>query len=222
MDAHPTEDKPTNQMPMPFNWARDVNKSNGISPVVSMDTRPTEHIDKVMIPPPAIYGPCDLSTLCLGTRNLWGTLSHSHHRHHHSQSPCDLSTLSTTTQTPWNSDHHHHPCFYPSCPPPPHSDPPLHSMPIHIIEMVHHLQGIAPMKPVIHTMCHMPPFNSFQPSTFLKWQLPPVDTNQDPLCWLFTLCPPFSATVTPWYQFNRNDTPSGVLVHLGNNSHTHL
>ena len=67
MDAHPTEDEPINQMPMPFNWGMDVNKSNGISPVVSMDTRPTEHVDKVTIPPPAIYGPCDLSTLCSGT-----------------------------------------------------------------------------------------------------------------------------------------------------------
>ena len=67
MDAHPTEDDPTNWTPMPLDWAKDVDESNGVSPVVSVDTRPTKYIDKAMIPPPVPYGPRDLSALCLGT-----------------------------------------------------------------------------------------------------------------------------------------------------------
>ena len=72
------------------------------------------------------------------------------------------------------------------------------------------------------TTCHVPLFDLFQPFTFLKWQLPPVDTHQDTLCRLFTPCPPFSATVVLYYQFVRNKALSGVLLHLVNGSHPHL
>ena len=41
MDAHPTDDDPTNRTPTPHDWAKDVDESNGVRPVVSMDTRPT-------------------------------------------------------------------------------------------------------------------------------------------------------------------------------------
>ena len=78
-DAHPTDDDPTNQMPTPLDWAKDVDESNRVRPVVSMDMRPTEYVDKVMIPLPVPYGPCDLSALWSGTQNPWGTLSHCHH-----------------------------------------------------------------------------------------------------------------------------------------------
>lgn len=78
-DAHPTDDDPMNWMPMPLDWAKDIDESNGVRPVVSMDTRPTEYINKVMIPPPVPYGPCDLPALWSGTQNPWGTLSHCHH-----------------------------------------------------------------------------------------------------------------------------------------------
>ena len=67
MDAHPMEDNPTNLIPMPFDWARDVDESTGISPVASMDRRPTEHINTATIPPPAIHSPHDFSALCSGT-----------------------------------------------------------------------------------------------------------------------------------------------------------
>ena len=67
IDAHPVEDNPTNRTPMPFNWARDVDKSNGVSQVVSMDTRPTKYVDEVMISLPVAYDPCDLSALWSGT-----------------------------------------------------------------------------------------------------------------------------------------------------------
>ena len=66
-------------MPMPFDWARDINKSNCVSPVVSVDTMPTKYVDKAMIPPSVTYGPHDLSALFSGTQNLWGTLSCHHH-----------------------------------------------------------------------------------------------------------------------------------------------
>ena len=105
-----------------------------------------------MIPPPATFGPHDLSAICSGTRNLWGTLSHHHHQHHHSQSPHNLSTPSSTTRTPWNSDHHCHPCFYPLHPPP-HFNPLPNPMLIHVVETVCHPKGIAPTKPVVHTTC---------------------------------------------------------------------
>lgn len=38
-DAHPTDDDPTNWMPMPLDWAKDIDESNGVRPVVSMDTK---------------------------------------------------------------------------------------------------------------------------------------------------------------------------------------
>ena len=51
-DGHPMEDDPTNQTPIPLDWAKDINESHGVRPVVSMDTRPTEYVDKATIPPP--------------------------------------------------------------------------------------------------------------------------------------------------------------------------
>ena len=85
MDGHPMEDESTNQTPVLFDWAMDINKSNGLSPVVTMVMKPTVHVNKVMAKaPPAptlsvVYGPWDLSALCSGTQNPWGTLSHCHH-----------------------------------------------------------------------------------------------------------------------------------------------
>ena len=142
-------------------WATDVNESNGLSPVVSMDMRPTEHIDEVTteastLPPLVAYGPCNLSALCLGTQNPWATLSHCHHPHHHPQLPHNPSGFNSATWTPWNSDHHRCPHFYPLPLPPPHFDPPSHLMPAYIVEMVHHLQGITPTKPIIHTTSPAP------------------------------------------------------------------
>ena len=98
-DAHPMEDEPTNQTPVPFDWAMDVNESNGLSPVVSIDARPTKHT-KVMAKAPAAptmpvaYSPCDLSALWLGTQNPWATLSCCHH---HPQPPHKLTALSLAT-----------------------------------------------------------------------------------------------------------------------------
>ena len=135
-------------------WATDINESNGLSPVVSMDMRPTEHIDKATtevstLPLLVAYGPHDLSALCSGTQNPWATLSHRHHRHHRPQPPHEPSVFNSTTRTPWNSDHHRHPHFYPPHPPPPCFDPPSHLMPAYIVEIVRHLQGIPPTKPIV-------------------------------------------------------------------------
>ena len=148
-DAHPTEES-TGQM-TPFNWAKDIDESISLSPAISMDTKSTMCIDKAMAEAPAVptlpveYSPHDLSALCSGTRNPWGTLSCCHHHHHHSQPPCNPSAINSAPQAPWNGDHHCRPCFYLSCLPPPHFDP------VHIIEMVHHPWGITPTKPVVHT-----------------------------------------------------------------------
>ena len=38
-------------------------------------------------------------------------------------------------------------------------------------------------RPPSTTTCHVPPFDPFRQSTFLKWQFHPVDTHQDPLRW---------------------------------------
>ena len=70
-DAHPT-DESTGRMPMPLDWARDVDEAVGLSPV-SMDTESTLRVEKPMAEaPPAptssvTYGPRDLSALCSGT-----------------------------------------------------------------------------------------------------------------------------------------------------------
>ena len=97
MDAHPTDDDPTNWMPTPLDWAKDVDEPYGVRPVVSVDMRPTEYVDKATIPLPVPYDPRNLSALRSGTQNLWGTLSHCHHHHRHSQPPCDTSTPNSTT-----------------------------------------------------------------------------------------------------------------------------
>ena len=58
--------------------------------------------------------------------------------------------------------------FYPLCPPPPCFDPPSHPMPVHIVKMGCHLQGIPPTKPIIRTTSpvrhNMPPVNKGPPS----------------------------------------------------------
>ena len=135
-----------------LDWAKDVDESVGISPV-STDTKSTVRVEKptaespVVPTPPAAYGPRDLSALCSGTRNPWGTLSRRHHRHHHRQSPRDPSDISSATRTPWNEDHRHHHHIHPSPPPPRFA----YSTPIHVVETVRHPQGISPTKPVIRT-----------------------------------------------------------------------
>ena len=117
-DGHPMEDDPTNRTPMPLNWAKDVDESYGVRPVVSVDMRPTEYIDKATIPPPVPYGPHDLSALYSGTQNPWSSLSHCHHRHHRSQPPRNTSTpppnrppgtAPTTSTSVFTHRIHHHP-----------------------------------------------------------------------------------------------------------------
>ena len=101
IDAHQTE-RSTGRT-TPFDWAKDIDKSISLSPATAMDMEPTVCIDKAMAKAPVVttspvaYSPHDLSALCSGTQNLWGTLSHRHHRHHHSQPPCNLSTPNSTT-----------------------------------------------------------------------------------------------------------------------------
>ena len=134
-----------------LNWAKDIDESVGLSPV-STDTKSTVRIEKptakapVVPTPPFEHGPHDLSALCLGTQNPWGSLSCHHHHHRRSQSPCDPSTPNSTTQATWNGSRHPHCHFYPLLP---HFDPLPNPAPIYVVETVRHPQGIAPTKPVI-------------------------------------------------------------------------
>ena len=152
-DAHPT-DESTGRTPTPLDWAKDVDESVGLNPV-STDTKSTVRVEKptaeppVVPTPPVAYGPRDLSALCSGTRNPWGTLSRRHHRHRRSQSPCDPSTPNSTTRATWNGSRHPHRRFYR---PPPRFDPLPNPTPTYVVETVRHPQGIAPTKPVIRTM----------------------------------------------------------------------
>ena len=141
---------------MPLDWARDVNEAVGLSPI-SMDMESTVQVNKAMaeslvVPTLSItYGPRDLSALCSGTGNPWGSLSHRHHRHHRFQSPRDPSTPNSTKRTTWNSAHHPYQRFYPLHPPSPCFDPLPNPTPIYVIKTVRHPQGIAPTKPVVRT-----------------------------------------------------------------------
>ena len=73
MDAHP----PMNCMNTLFNWADNINAHlAGTNTATAATTSNTpSHL------------PHDFSLLCLGTQNLWGTLSCHHHCHHCSQPP---------------------------------------------------------------------------------------------------------------------------------------
>ena len=130
-----------------FDWANDINAYLAPrSPATSNTTsRP----------------PCDLATICSGTQNPWGSLSHDHNHHHCPQPPCGLPVPSYTMRHPWTNSCHRHHHIRPSQPPPPHFDLPPQPASVQIVEMVCHPQGIAPMKPVIHTMSpvhhNMPP-----------------------------------------------------------------
>ena len=55
---------------------------------------------------PGAPPPRNLSALCSGTQNLWGTISHRHrchHCHYRPQPPCNLSGLRTGTRNLWGS-----------------------------------------------------------------------------------------------------------------------
>ena len=203
------EDDPTNRTPTPLDWAKDVNESIGISPI-STDMKPTVHVENPTAEaPPAptslvTHGPCDLSALCLGTQNPWGTLSRHHHRHCRSQSPCNPSTPNSAKRATWNSACHPHRCFHPS-PPPPHL---AHSTPIYTVEMVHHPQGIAPTKPVIRTTSPVH-HNAPRAPVRLILAIHPVDTPQDPHCRPFT---PLHRPVPLW---RRSTGSTGIRPLLG-------
>ena len=51
-NKHPAEDDPTNQTPMLFDWAKDVDESNGLSLAIPTDTKPTTRVDKAMAEAP--------------------------------------------------------------------------------------------------------------------------------------------------------------------------
>ena len=76
--------------------------------------------------------------------------------------------------------------------------------------------------PQFTTTRHMPLFDLFWTSTFLKRQFQPTDTPQDPLHGLFTLHLPLSATVAPFDGLDRSKAPSGVLPDLMKGSHAYL
>jgi hypothetical protein len=115
--------------------------------------------------PSTIHGPRDLSGLCSGSQNPWGSLSRCCL---HSYPPCDLSTLRLDAPNPWRSLHHHHSGHYAHAPrqftrqrqySPVHpANTYLHTIttpkpptpaPVHIFETVRHPHGIGPTKPVI-------------------------------------------------------------------------
>jgi hypothetical protein len=123
--------------------------------------------------PSIVHGPRDLSALCSGTKNPWGSIKH--HRRH-SYPPRDLTALRSDSVNPWGSLHHRRRRFYPL--PANHIQPSskggnlnsqardmdshselspsnksqhLHSssISVHIIQTIQHPHGISSTKPKI-------------------------------------------------------------------------
>jgi hypothetical protein len=117
---------------------------------------------------PTVHGPRDLSALCSGMSNPWGSLSR---RHQHSRPPLNFSSHRSGTRNPWGSLHHRNRRSYPlhahqvyshpaphrhSYPSPSHSEMRLckpqsqsHPIPVHIFQVIQHPHGISPTKPKI-------------------------------------------------------------------------
>jgi hypothetical protein len=115
--------------------------------------------------PSTIHGPRDLSRLCSGSQNPWGSLSRCHL---HFYPLRDLSMLCSDAPNPWQSLRHRHRGHYAHAPrqftfqrqySPVHPantylhttttpKPPTPTL-VHIFEMVQHPHGIGPTKPVI-------------------------------------------------------------------------
>ena len=95
-------DNVTSMATLLFDWANDINTH-----LEGMNT--ASLISSVPIPPP-----CDLSALCLGTQDPWGTLSCHHHCNHHPQPPRSPSAPRLATQDSWGSISYCHRCFNPA------------------------------------------------------------------------------------------------------------
>jgi hypothetical protein len=129
--------------------------------------------------PLIIHGPRDLSALCSGMKNPWGS---SQRRHDHSYPPRDFSVLHLGSSNPWGSLRHRRRRSYPPHLPHAHSHPeslqyaylnpshsdrppckpqsqshsqspphPPHPLPssVHITQTIQHPHGISPTKPKI-------------------------------------------------------------------------
>ena len=78
-----------------------VMPSQPIRPHTPATGAPSDWIPAAYTPaPPIVHGPRDLSVLCSGSRNPWGSLSH---RRSHIHPPCNLSSLCLSTSNPWSS-----------------------------------------------------------------------------------------------------------------------
>jgi len=194
---------PVLHVPVWFDWAGDVDADIGLSLIApapanlnrtppapnncTSDPAPTVYTvinPAPMIPlgcapnvflAPAAHVPRDLSGLCSGSRNPWGSLSR---RRQHSYSPRDISSLRSGTTNPWASLRHRH-CsrkprqpinrnnhsfIYPSKISIQTPLKPIPSPLSHILEKITHPLGIGPMKPVIRVPISMPTDTSAHPT----------------------------------------------------------
>ena len=79
-------DNPMSMATSLFDWANDIDAHlAGMNAATTLPNKP-------------IHPPRNLSAICSDTPNQWGTLSHCHHRHHHSQPPHNPSATNSTTQ----------------------------------------------------------------------------------------------------------------------------
>ena len=125
------------EMPAPFDWATDVDKTVGAITVAPV-TLPVALVDHVYAEhvtfTPMSRAPRDFLALRSSTWNPWGSLSRPHHR----SQPRICNSFNSRI---YNTN-------YASKPAMPSSAP----APVQLVETVRHPQGIAPMKPVIKTI----------------------------------------------------------------------
>ena len=169
-DAHPTDDDPTNQMPMPLNWAKDVDEFNGVRPVVSVDMSPPSTSTKRRSHRQFHMAPA--------TCQLYGQAPTTH------GAPSTATTINTTVPS-------HHTIPQPSAPP--HEPLGTKTVTATIVfthRTHHHLvshtprqstsskrstcRGLPPRspssepRPLLTTTRHVPPFDPFRQATFLR------------------------------------------------------
>jgi hypothetical protein len=123
----------TTEMPVPFDWATDVDGAVPIAPIILVDHGRTEHIITLV---PMSHVPHDFSALRSSTQNLWASLRHRHRRSH----PCACNICNSFKYVTYIQA----PRYSTSSPPAP--------APIQLVETIRHPCGIAPTKPVIRTI----------------------------------------------------------------------
>lgn len=143
-------DNAMSMMTSSFNWAEDIHVHWHLA-----GTNTTTTISTLPVPPPH-----NLSMHRSGIQNPWGTLSHHHHHHHCPQPQCNPPACNSDTWNLWSRT-----CLFNYLA---HLNThtwrnPEPTQPVftYAIKMVHHPQGIGPMKPIFCTLLpvhhNMPP-----------------------------------------------------------------